>query len=71
MRGSRISKPARRALCFEEAVLCLYSLRSVYLLFAVVAALATVIAAFLPGGPPRQVSDAGAPGELDSTALPV
>jgi len=42
------------------------SLRSVYILFIGVAAIATVVAAFLPGGPPRQVSDAGPParGEL-------
>jgi hypothetical protein len=40
------------------------SLRSVYLLFAGVAALATLVAMFLPGGPPRQVSEPGqeAPG---------
>jgi EmrB/QacA subfamily drug resistance transporter len=35
------------------------SLRSVYVLFIGVAAVATVIAAFLPGGPPQQVSDDG------------
>ena len=35
------------------------SLRSVYLLFAGVAALATLVAMFLPGGPPRQVSEPG------------
>lgn len=42
------------------------SLRSVYVLFIGVAAVATLVAAFLPGGPPRQVSDAGPPaaGEL-------
>jgi len=39
------------------------SLRSVYMLFVAVAALATVIAAFLPGGRPREVSDAGPPDE--------
>jgi hypothetical protein len=33
------------------------SLRSVYLLFAVVSALATLVAVFLAGGPPREVSD--------------
>jgi EmrB/QacA subfamily drug resistance transporter len=37
------------------------SLRSVYLLFIAIAAGATLIAAFLPGGPPQQVSDAGGP----------
>jgi EmrB/QacA subfamily drug resistance transporter len=35
------------------------SLRSVYLLFAVVSVLGTVAGAFLPAGPPTQVSDAG------------
>jgi EmrB/QacA subfamily drug resistance transporter len=35
------------------------SLKSVYVLFIGVSAVATVIAAFLPGGPPREVSDAG------------
>jgi hypothetical protein len=40
------------------------SLRSVYVLFIGVAVVATAVAAFLPGGPPQQVSDAGPPGEL-------
>ncbi|HEX8969291.1 MAG TPA: MFS transporter, partial [Chloroflexota bacterium] len=40
------------------------SLRSVYVVFAGVAALATVVALFLPGGPPSEVSDAGPPTEL-------
>jgi MFS family permease len=35
------------------------SLRSVYLLFVGVAGLATLVAMFLPGGPPRQVSEPG------------
>jgi EmrB/QacA subfamily drug resistance transporter len=35
------------------------SLQSVYVLFIGVAVVGTVIAAFLPGGPPQQVSDAG------------
>jgi EmrB/QacA subfamily drug resistance transporter len=35
------------------------SLRSVYLLFVGVAGLATLVALFLPGGPPRQVSEPG------------
>ncbi|MGI9146863.1 MAG: MDR family MFS transporter [Chloroflexota bacterium] len=35
------------------------SLRSVYMLFVGVAALATVVAVFLPSGPPRQASEAG------------
>jgi EmrB/QacA subfamily drug resistance transporter len=47
------------------------SLRSVYVLFIGIAAVSTLVAAFLPGGPPRQVSDAGAPGELDPKALTV
>jgi EmrB/QacA subfamily drug resistance transporter len=37
------------------------SLRSVYVLFVGVAIVSTLIAAFLPGGPPREVSEAGAP----------
>ncbi len=37
------------------------SLRSVYLLFIAVAGLATLVAAFLPGGAPREESDAGIP----------
>jgi MFS family permease len=37
------------------------SLRPVYVLFAAVAAMATVIAAFLPRGRPREASDAGPP----------
>jgi MFS family permease len=45
-----------------EAILAA-SLRSVYVLFLVVAVIATMIAAFLPGGPPQQVSDAGPPAE--------
>jgi MFS family permease len=35
------------------------SLRSVYTLFVGVSALATVVAVFLPGGPPRELSEAG------------
>jgi EmrB/QacA subfamily drug resistance transporter len=35
------------------------SLRSVYMLFVGVAGLATLVAVFLPGGPPRQVSEPG------------
>jgi len=35
------------------------ALRSVYVLFIAMAIVATAIAAFLPGGPPRQESDAG------------
>jgi hypothetical protein len=34
-------------------------------LFVMVAAVATLVAAFLPGGPPREVSDAGAQGETE------
>ncbi len=44
------------------------SLRSVYVLFIGVAVVATAIAAFLPGGPPQQVSDAGPPGDLVAVA---
>lgn len=40
------------------------SLSSVYVLFVGVAVVATLIAAFLPGGPPTQVSDAFAPNEF-------
>ena len=40
------------------------SLKSVYVLFIGVAAVATLIAAFLPGGPPREVSDAGSAPEV-------
>jgi EmrB/QacA subfamily drug resistance transporter len=43
------------------------ALRPVYVLLIGVAAAATVIAAFLPAGPPREVSDAGARGEVEST----
>jgi EmrB/QacA subfamily drug resistance transporter len=43
------------------------SLRSVYMLFVGVAALATVVALFLPGGAPRQVSEPG----LEPAAEPV
>jgi hypothetical protein len=35
------------------------SLRSVYMLLVGVAGLATLVAVFLPGGPPRQVSEPG------------
>jgi len=45
------------------------SLHSVYILFIGVAVVATGIAAFLPGGPPQQVSDAGPPGELVASAI--
>jgi EmrB/QacA subfamily drug resistance transporter len=45
------------------------SLRPVYVLFVGVAALATVIAAFLPGGRPRAVSDAGPPERAETTPL--
>ena len=44
------------------------SLRSVYVLFVGVAAAATVVAAFLPGGPPRQVSDAGQQTQTEPSA---
>jgi hypothetical protein len=37
------------------------SLRGVYVSFIVIAGLALVVSAFLPGGPPSQVSDAGTP----------
>src|SRR5207302_5715437 len=40
-------------------ILLASALRSVYTLFIVMAILATAIAAFLPGGRPRQESDAG------------
>jgi EmrB/QacA subfamily drug resistance transporter len=45
------------------------SLKSVYVLFIGVAAVATVIAAFLPGGPPREVSDAGPTPDLAAEAV--
>jgi predicted MFS family arabinose efflux permease len=45
------------------------ALRNVFLLFVGVSALGTLVAAFLPGGPPRQVSDAGSDGE--SEVVPV
>jgi EmrB/QacA subfamily drug resistance transporter len=41
------------------------SLKSVYVLFIGVGAVATLIAAFLPGGPPREVSDAGRTPEVE------
>jgi EmrB/QacA subfamily drug resistance transporter len=47
------------------------SLRSVYLLFAGVAALATLVAMFLPGGPPRQVSEPGQEAPGMAVAAPV
>jgi EmrB/QacA subfamily drug resistance transporter len=43
------------------------ALHNVYVLFVGVAAVGTLLAAFLPGGPPRQVSDAG-PAEQPATA---
>jgi hypothetical protein len=46
------------------------SLRSVYVLLIGVAGVSTLIAAFLPGGPPEQVSDAGPPGEFEANAVP-
>jgi len=45
------------------------SLRPVYELFIGVAAISVLVAAFLPGGPPRQVSDAG-PGETEDVSTP-
>ena len=45
------------------------SLRSVYVLLLGVSAVATLVAAFLPGGPPQQVSDAGPPGAESSADL--
>jgi hypothetical protein len=56
--------PATRAslsganLAFLQSLLA-EALRSVYVLFIGMSILATAIAAFLPGGPPRQESDAG------------
>jgi EmrB/QacA subfamily drug resistance transporter len=47
------------------------SLRPVYGLMVGVAALATVVAAFLPSGPPRQVSDAGSMAEAPGSAAAV
>ena len=47
------------------------SLRSVYVLFAGVAALATLVAMFLPGGPPRQVSEPGQEAPDMPVAAPV
>ena len=56
--------PAVRATLSPDQLLTLQSLlagslRAVYLLLAGVAALSTIVAAFLPGGAPREVSDAG------------
>jgi hypothetical protein len=44
------------------------SLRSVYVLFVAVAALTTLVAVFLPGGPPREVSDAGVAADESPTS---
>jgi MFS family permease len=62
-------EPTIRAGLSTDALLALQellatSLRSVYVLFVGVSVVATAIAAFLPGGPPQQVSDAGPPADL-------
>ena len=44
------------------------ALRPVYMLLVGVGGMATVIAAFLPGGPPHEVSNAGAPHQAEPTA---
>jgi EmrB/QacA subfamily drug resistance transporter len=46
------------------------SLRGVYDSFIGIAALAFLVAAFLPGGPPREVSDAGLPGSVEDASVP-
>jgi EmrB/QacA subfamily drug resistance transporter len=56
------------ALAAAQALLA-SALRNVYVLFVGVAALSTVIAAFLPGGPPQEVSDAGPPGNVEPAAI--
>ncbi len=45
------------------------ALRNVYVLFIGVAALSTLVAVFLPAGPPREVSDAGRPANVEPAAL--
>lgn len=45
------------------------ALSNVYVLFIGVAALGTLVAAFLPGGPPQQVSDAGQAVDADVAAV--
>jgi EmrB/QacA subfamily drug resistance transporter len=45
------------------------ALRNVYVLFIGVAAVSTVVALFLPGGPPRELSDAGPPGGVEPAAM--
>jgi predicted MFS family arabinose efflux permease len=68
-----LSAPARAGLSSAELVtlqeLLAGSLRTVYILFVGVAAAATLVAAFLPGGPARQVSDTGEPAVDQSDSL--
>lgn len=47
------------------------ALHNVYVLFVGVAALGTLLAAFLPGGPPRQVSDAASTEPSEAEAVSV
>lgn len=67
---NELLSPATRAsmsgsdLVFVQGLLA-GALRSVYVLFIGMAVVATAIAAFLPGGPPRQASDAGPSPHLD------
>jgi EmrB/QacA subfamily drug resistance transporter len=44
------------------------SLKNVYMLFAIVAAAATVVGLWLPGGPPTETSDAGTPSREPAAA---
>ncbi|MBV9323370.1 MAG: MFS transporter [Chloroflexi bacterium] len=47
------------------------ALRNVYVLFVGVAAVSALVAAFLPGGPPEEVSDAGPRGASEPAAVSV
>jgi EmrB/QacA subfamily drug resistance transporter len=58
------------ALAALQAVLA-DALHNVYVLFIGVAALSTIVAMFLPGGPPQEVSDAGPSGEVEPAAVSV
>jgi EmrB/QacA subfamily drug resistance transporter len=66
--------PDLRAALSPEALAALQALlagalQNVYMLFIGVAALSALVSAFLPGGPPRQVSDAGPPGDVQTAAV--
>jgi hypothetical protein len=68
-----LSPPVRAGLSPDQLTalraLIAGSLRSVYLLFVGVAGLATLVAFWLPSGPPREVSEAGAPPEAAATPV--